>query len=173
MNTDSTERWKRPESVLVLVYAASGEVLLLQRADDPAFWQSITGSLETGETPLDTARRELLEETGLACEPHDRGESSRFEIRGLWRPRYAPGVTHNLEHVFTVRLEAPCDVTLAPDEHLAWRWMAAPEALALTASASNARAIRTVVIEGDVSTAGATVAADDSQALATDERRRS
>ena len=138
--------WKRPESVLVVVHAASGEVLLLRRSDDPAFWQSVTGSLEAGETPIAAARRELREETGIEAEPVDRRTRTRFEIRGVWRARYAPDVTHNVEHVFEVRLDAPRDVMLSPDEHLAFRWVPADEALALASSPTDRAAIRGAVM---------------------------
>ena len=138
----SAPRWKRPESVLVVVHAASGEVLLLQRADDPHFWQSVTGSLEEGETPRESARRELREETGLDLEPIDRRERTTFEIGGPWRARYAPGVTHNVEHVFEACVEVPCAIALSTDEHLAYRWLAPREALALVTSPTNERALR-------------------------------
>ena len=161
--------WKRPESVLVVVHAgaeapAAAEtpgdavaaaaplaperrVLLLRRADDPRFWQSVTGSLEPAESPADAARRELLEETGLALAPRERGERATFEIRGPWRARYAPGVTVNLEHVFELALAVPCAVTLAPAEHVAFEWVAAGEAMARVASATNRAAIARIVAE--------------------------
>ena len=141
-------RWKRPESVLVVVHADDGAVLLLQRADDPAFWQSVTGSLEPGESPLEAARRELREETGLALEPRDLRLRTRFAIGGPWRARYAPEVTHNVEHAFVVRVEGRPPVTLAADEHLACRWLPAAAALALASSPTNRAAIRRAAAGG-------------------------
>lgn len=134
--------WKRPESVLVVVHAEDGQVLLLQRADDPEFWQSVTGSLERGESPAQAAQRELREETGLVRAPRDLQTTNVFEIRGRWRERYAPEVTHNREHVFAVCLPGPVDVILDPAEHLDWRWLPAQSALTQAASSTNRAAIR-------------------------------
>ncbi len=143
---ETTGRYKRPESVLVLVYTSAGEVLLLRRADDADFWQSVTGSLEPDETPAQAAPRELAEETGITgVAPRDRQASTRFVIYPQFRHRYAPGVTHNLEHVFTVELAAPVAVRLAPREHLEYRWLARDEAIRLARSPSNRAAIERFV----------------------------
>lgn len=132
-----TPAFKRPESVLVVIHAPGPEVLMLQRADDPDFWQSVTGSLEAGETPLQAAQRELREETGLSAPVIDLGTNSRFPIRRAWRHRYAPGVTENLEHRFHVQVPRGAGVTLDPGEHLAFRWVDVPTALQLATSATN------------------------------------
>ena len=134
--------WKRPESVLVVVHSDDGQILLLQRRDDPTFWQSVTGSLEPGERPAEAARRELFEETALALAVHDLGLRTTFEIRPPWRARYAPGVTHNLEHAFTARTERACEVTLSEREHLAFLWLPAREALERASSPTNREPIR-------------------------------
>jgi len=134
--------------VLVVVHTADGRVLLLQRADDPRFWQSVTGSLEEGETPAAAAWRELFEETGFDLEPIELGLRSRFEIRGPWRARYAPEVSHNVEHAFAVRLERTRDATLDPDEHLSSRWLSVPDALALASSRTDRTAIRRAAVPG-------------------------
>ena len=137
--------FKRPESVLVVIYTREGEVLLLQRHDNPAFWQSVTGSLEIGEPPAEAARRELFEETGLEAEPVDHRHTERFAIRGAWRSRYAPDVTHNLEHRFSVCLPARRRITLDPTEHDAHVWLPVLPAAERVGSSTNAEAIRQLV----------------------------
>lgn len=136
---------KIPVSVLVVIYAADGQVLLMERADAPGFWQSVTGSQDEGETLEHTAIREVREETGLDATlfeltPWDL--STRFEIYERWRHRYAPGVTHNTEHVFGLKLPAPLPVALAPREHLRYVWLPWAEAAERCFSPSNAAAIR-------------------------------
>ena len=119
-------RYKLPVSVLVLVHTPDLQVLLLERADYPEHWQSVTGSQEEGETLEQTARRELREETGIDAARYrleDWGMSNQFEIFPRWRHRYAPGTTHNTEHVFGFEVPAPTDVTLAPREHLRALWL--------------------------------------------------
>jgi dATP pyrophosphohydrolase len=136
---------KTPVSVLVVVHSADGQVLLLERADAPGYWQSVTGSQDAGETLVETAIREVREETGLdagAFELTPWGIETRFEIYARWRHRYAPGVTHNTEHVFGLRLPAPQPVTLAPREHINYVWLPWQEAAARCFSPSNAAAIR-------------------------------
>lgn len=136
-------RFKRPESVLVLVAAASGEVLMLERRRPPGFWQSVTGSLDRGEAPPEAAVRELHEETGL--EAGDRLEdcrvSRRFEILPEWRERFAPGVATNLEHVFRLILPEPVAVRLDPDEHVDYEWLPPAVAVKRTPSWTNRKAI--------------------------------
>jgi dihydroneopterin triphosphate diphosphatase len=137
--------FKQPVSVLVVVYTVGGEALLLERADRPGFWQSVTGSRENGEALIDTARRELFEETGIEASPPalaDWGLTNRYEIYAHWRHRYAPGVTHNEEHVFGLCLPVPVPVRLAPGEHLAWRWLPWGQAAQQVFSPSNAQALR-------------------------------
>ncbi len=135
---------KRPESVLVVIHTADGQVLLLRRAErEPAFWQSVTGSLEANETRWEAARREVVEETGIAPEGLvDCGCRRRFFIPPSWRERFEPGVTHNLEHEFRLQLPAPRDVRLAIGEHDEYRWLPRAEAVARAASWTNRAAIR-------------------------------
>ncbi|HEY5020555.1 MAG TPA: dihydroneopterin triphosphate diphosphatase, partial [Steroidobacteraceae bacterium] len=112
---------KLPVSVLVVVHTAALEVLLLERAARPGFWQSVTGSLDRAdEPPADAARRELREETGIDARPQDLKRwnlAYTFEIFAQWRHRFAPGTTHNTEHVFSVALPGRVPVALAPAEH--------------------------------------------------------
>ncbi len=136
--------YKRPESVLVVIHTIDLQMLLLERAKHPGYWQSVTGSREGCEGFEATALREVAEETGLHLSAKDLvtwpGENV-YEIMPEWRHRYAPDVTHNRERVFSVCLPAPCDITIAPDEHRAWRWAPWQEAAAACFSASNREAI--------------------------------
>jgi dATP pyrophosphohydrolase len=134
---------KIPISVLVVIHTPALEVLLIERADSPGAWQSVTGSLdEIGEALDATARREVAEETGITDgQLTDWQHRNDYEIYAKWRHRYAPGVTRNTEHVFGLTLPAPRPVVLSPREHLAWRWLPWHEAAALCFSPSNRAAI--------------------------------
>ncbi len=138
---------KIPESVLVVIHTPDLEVLLIERADRPGYWQSVTGSLDAPDEPLlDTAARELFEETGIVADGesivlHDWRLSNIYEIYPVWRHRYAPGVTHNTEHVFSVCVPRDVDVTLSPREHLNHIWLPYIEAADRCFSSSNAEAI--------------------------------
>jgi dihydroneopterin triphosphate diphosphatase len=137
--------FKLPVSVLVLIHTSDGQVLLMERADAPGFWQSVTGSQNAGETLEQTAIREVREETGLDATQFDLVQwdiENRYEIYDRWRHRYAPGVTHNTEHVFGLRLPAPLPVALAPDEHVGCLWLPWAQAAEKCFSPSNAAAIR-------------------------------
>ncbi len=135
--------------MLVVVYSADLQVLLLERADKPGYWQSVTGAKDHAREPWRRcAERELAEETGLrvgrdlpAAALDDWQLFNRYPIYPEWRHRYAAGVTHNLERVFGLRLPAPCPVLLAPREHVAQCWLPWREAADRCGSASNAEAI--------------------------------
>lgn len=138
---------KIPESVLVVIHTSAMEVLLLERADRPGFWQSVTGSLDAPDEPLLlTAARELFEETGIQADGElirlrDWGLSNIYEIYPVWRHRYAPGVTHNTEHVFSVCVSRDIPIVLSPREHLQHAWLPWLEAADRCFSSSNAEAI--------------------------------
>lgn len=136
---------KLPVSVLVVVHTADGEVLLLERAARPGFWQSVTGSLDRMDEPAaQAARREVLEETGIEARPQDFRcwpLAYTFEIFPEWRHRFVPGTTHNTEHVFSLALPARVPVLLAPAEHTASQWLTWKEAAAKCFSWSNRDAI--------------------------------
>ena len=136
---------KVPVSVLVVIYTQDGQVLLMERADAPGFWQSVTGSQDEGETLEQTAIREVREETGLDASQFELTPwdiETRYEIYERWRHRYAPGVTHNTEHVFGLRLPSPLPVVLAPREHLRYVWLPWDAAAERCFSSSNAAAVR-------------------------------
>ena len=136
--------FKEPVSVLVVVHTPALHVLLLERVFPPGFWQSVTGSLEPGETPIQAALRELAEETGVVAPPgalEDWGQTTRFEIRPEWRARYAPDVTHNTEHVFSLCVAPDRPIRLASDEHRAMQWLPLEEAAQKVFSWTNRDAI--------------------------------
>jgi len=138
-------RSKIPVSTLVLVHTPELAVLLIERADFPGFWQSVTGSQEVGETLAETATRELMEETGIDASAYggvrDWHLTNVYEIYPRWRDRYPPGTTHNTEHVFALEVPTPLPVTLDPREHLAHQWLPWQEAAAKCFSSSNREAI--------------------------------
>jgi dATP pyrophosphohydrolase len=137
--------YKIPISTLVLVHTPDLRVLLLERADYPGHWQSVTGSQEAGETLRQTAERELAEETGIAAAGYggvvDWHLSNQYAIFPRWRHRYPPGTTHNTEHVFALQVPQPVAVRLAPEEHLAHVWLPWAEAAPKCFSWSNRQAI--------------------------------
>ena len=139
-----TRPFKIPRSVLVVIHTAELEVLLIERADRPGYWQSVTGSLDHDDEPLAaTAWREVAEETGIASGTlRDWQQTNVYEIYATWRHRYAPGITHNTEHVFGLLLPQRVPVTLHAKEHLAHQWLPWAQAAERCFSPSNAAAIR-------------------------------
>ncbi|PXW24392.1 dihydroneopterin triphosphate pyrophosphatase [Paraburkholderia caballeronis] len=141
---------KIPESVLVVIHTPQLDVLIIERADRPGFWQSVTGSKDQLDEPFAlTAAREVAEETGIVVGTPDVPADAlvdwrreiEYEIYPVWRHRYAPGVTRNTEHWFSLRVPRRVDVTLAPREHTAWLWLPYEEAAARCFSSSNRDAI--------------------------------
>lgn len=142
--------FKVPQSVLVVIHTPAREVLLIQRADAPDFWQSVTGSKDhPAEDYRDTAAREVLEETGIDCRAGkelaealvDWQLENVYQIYPRWRHRYAPGVTRNTEHLFGLTVPASTPVRLNPREHSAWCWLPWRAAAEACFSPSNAEAI--------------------------------
>ncbi len=136
--------YKRPESALVLVCTRAGDVLLMERTRPHGFWQSVTGSLEWGESAAGAAARELAEETGLVGAGHliDLRQGERFPIVPPWRARYAPGVHRNLEHWFLLELPARRTIRICTREHRQYRWFSAAVAARRATSWTNRKAIR-------------------------------
>jgi dihydroneopterin triphosphate diphosphatase len=152
MNAPDAVPWrpKVPESVLVVIHTPALDVLVIERADAPGHWQSVTGSKDVEDEPLEaTCVREVAEETGIVIGAagvprtalRDWGLVNRYEIYPRWRHRYAPGVSHNTEHVFGLAVPPDTPVTLAPREHTAWAWLPWREAADRCFSPSNAEAI--------------------------------
>jgi dATP pyrophosphohydrolase len=137
--------YKIPQSVLVVIATRALEVLILERADRPGFWQSVTGSRDSLDEPFrDTAAREVLEETGLVADQHELSEWGHvieYEIYPQWRHRYAPGITRNTEHWFGLTLDRPEPVSLAAREHTRYAWLDYREAAQRCFSPSNSQAI--------------------------------
>ena len=138
--------YKIPVSVLVVIHTPDLQVLVLERRNAPGFWQSVTGSLDHDDEPLaQTARREVLEETGIDANApghrlEDWGLVNRFEIYKRWVGRYAPGVTHNTEHVFGLTIPQPVVPVLT--EHTDHVWLPWRDAAEKCFSWSNVKAIR-------------------------------
>ena len=143
--------YKIPISVLVVIHTPDMQVLLLERADHPGFWQSVTGSQDQGETLPQTAVREVAEETGLDATRYPLtgcNIQNEYEIYEEWRWRYAPEVTRNTEHVFALLLPSPVPVIVSAREHLNFAWLPWREAAEKVFSPSNAEAIRKLAVDG-------------------------
>lgn len=137
--------FKNPVSALVLIHTVDLQVLIMERADKTGFWQSVTGSLELGETPQQAAIREVFEETGLDATQYDLQDwqaTNTYEIYPHWRYRYAPGITTNVEHLFALELPKKVAITLAPNEHVQYEWVDWREAAKRVFSWTNVDALK-------------------------------
>lgn len=127
---------------MIVIYTEGGEFLLLERRRPPGFWQSVTGSLEWGETADTAARREVIEETGITQGVLVNLQWTQvYEIMPAFGKVYAPGITRNLEHAFSLRLAQRVPVTLSESEHVQFRWASAPDALETASSSTNRNVI--------------------------------
>jgi len=136
--------YRRAQSALVVIYDHKSRVLVLQRKDDPQFWQSVTGTLEIGELPEQTALREVLEETGIdilaaGYQLQDCQQTNRYAIRPIWQYRYPPNTPYNTEHVFALEVSSQDAITLT--EHLAYQWLSKTAAMDKAWSDTNRDAI--------------------------------
>jgi dATP pyrophosphohydrolase len=137
--------YKTPISALVLIHTADLQVFFMERADKADYWQSVTGSVEGDETPMQAAIREVFEETGLDALQYDLQDwqvSNVYEIYPHWRHRYAPGITENREHLFGLTLPAALPIKLAPDEHVRYEWVDWREAAKRVFSWTNVDALK-------------------------------
>ena len=135
--------FRRPESVLIVVHTPTLDCLLLERVEPRGFWQSVTGTLRSAETPAECAARELAEETGLA--PHglrDAHVQRAFPILPAWRSRYAPGVDSNVEHRWYLEVPEVRAVRIEPTEHVAYLWLPVDAAIERVASWTNREALQ-------------------------------
>jgi dATP pyrophosphohydrolase len=122
---------KQPVSVLVVIYSSDLDVLLLERADHPDYWQSVTGSRDGNESMRDTAIREVYEETGIDATRYQLSDwqfQNEYEIYPHWRHRYPEGITRNIEHVFGLQLPKCLPVVISPREHLNYQWISLQDA---------------------------------------------
>jgi dATP pyrophosphohydrolase len=140
--------YRRPVSVLIVVHSDDAQVLLLRRAQPFDFWQSITGSLDEGESHADAARRELFEETGLRHEGvlEYTGMSRQFVIDPRWRKRFGPGIVENVEFEWRYRVPQPVDIRIDGTEHTEYRWLPLAEAIDVVWSWTNRVALRSLEI---------------------------
>ena len=136
--------YRIPQSALTVIYNRAGQVLVMQRNDDPEFWQSVTGTLELGEKPIETALREVLEETSIdiihsAYQLVDCQKINTYDIRDRWKHRYPPGTPYNTEHVFAVEVANNQRISLT--EHSAYLWLDKTSAIDKVWSDTNREAI--------------------------------
>jgi dATP pyrophosphohydrolase len=140
--------YRLPQSALIIIYNKRGQVLVMQRNDDPQFWQSVTGTLEPGELPQDTAMREVFEETSIDIRANeflliDCQQANSYKIRPCWAHRYPPGTVNNTEYVFALEVNTNQRIKLT--EHSAYLWLDKAQAQQKVWSDTNRKAIEQYV----------------------------
>lgn len=148
--------YKRPESVLVIVYDEHEQILALRRKDDAKFWQSVTGALEDGEVPMQAALREVEEEIGIdvvasGYQMFDARLTCQYEIRPEWRHRYPPDEFVNTEYTFLLQISSADRIVLT--EHDEFSWISPRTAFEKFWSPSNCKAIQSFFLQENASQA--------------------
>ncbi|MFM1865859.1 MAG: hypothetical protein RIQ57_469 [Pseudomonadota bacterium] len=135
---------KIPISTQIIVFTNQKQILLLQRKDNPNYWQSVTGSLEINEAPRDCAIRELYEETNLNANQYNffsLGHMNQYTIYPEWRHRYEDGVNNNTEHLFALQLPKKENIIINKEEHLSYKWLNLEDAINKVFSWTNRKAL--------------------------------
>ena len=121
----------RPETirlVKILVHDSDRILLLHRRAERGNFWQPVTGSIEEGELPLETARRELVEETGHPGDPRPLDLEQSFLIESAYLAAKHDGPIIASEINFASTLDSRLPIKLDPEEHDGHGWFTFAEA---------------------------------------------
>ena len=135
--------YRRPESVLVVIYTFYMDFLLLERTHPVNFWQSVTGTICWNEDPHDAAIREVKEETGLSSESIiDAKLKNKFSILPEWKDRYDPKVNFNTEHLWYLKIPQKVSIDLCYKEHRSYKWVKSEQALKMVQSWTNKEAIK-------------------------------
>ena len=140
------KKYKNPNSILLIIFTTKFKVLLLKKNSKRDLWQSVTGSMELGENPYDTALRELQEETGINKQRSDLifdDLSHKFMIYSEWIDRYKESTYSNKEYIFSLKLNDEVSVKLSK-EHSSYKWVDLNEAIHLVFSWTNKAALKAI-----------------------------
>jgi dATP pyrophosphohydrolase len=140
------KKYKNPNSILLIIFTTKFKVLLLKKNSKRDLWQSVTGSMELGENPYDTALRELQEETGINKQKSDLifdDLSHKFMIYSEWIDRYEESTYSNKEYIFSLKLNDEVSVKLSR-EHSSYKWVDLNDAIHLVFSWTNKAALKAI-----------------------------